>query len=239
MNVPGLTKGKAAKCTVTRTVVYDDASAVLRAPSLRRAITWRRLAVGTGLRRDRRLQRLDSYARSIAKRAPQVTVAAGDSTYGHPIVVSGRVPAPAARRPGHPWRLHGPRTRAPWHTVAHGKTSSKGTFSLARKATVSGKYRVLVAGSWWYLSGASDARHVAGQARSLCLLRVDVRAAQALRGPDRHCRPGRKGLLVTRQVRSHGKWVTKATTHTTSKGTFRFSVTPPSKGPTPIASGSR
>ena len=46
----GLTNGKAAACTVTRTVVYADASAVLvRTQLAARLSTCRRLAVGARL----------------------------------------------------------------------------------------------------------------------------------------------------------------------------------------------
>ncbi len=228
----GLTNGQAAKCTVTRTVVYDDASAVLARTQL--AASHRLAGVslwalgydGTG-----QFSRLDSYARSIAKRTPRVTVAAGDSTYGHRMVVSGRVRSPGgAAVADMPWRLQWASETGPWHTVAHGKTSSKGAFSLARKATTSGKYRVLVAGSWWYVSGASApnaSRVRLAVAASFASTSVQHKHSVALTGT---VAPGRKGLLVTRQVRSHGKWVTQATTHTTSHGSFRFSVTPASKG---------
>jgi hypothetical protein len=89
---------------------------------------------------------------------------------------------------------------------------------------------VLVAGSWWYVSGASAANRSSVKlavSASFAATSVRHRHSVALTGS---VAPARKGLLVQRQVRWHGRWVTKATTHTTSKGTFRFSVTPPSRG---------
>ena len=228
----GLTKGKAASCTVTRTVIYDDASAVLARTQL--AASYHLVGVSLwalGYDGSGQFSRLNTYARSIAKRTPQVTVSAGDSTYGHLLVVSGHVRSPGGSSvKDMAWRLQWASNTGGWHTVAHGKTSSKGTFSLSRRATASGKYRVLVAGSWWYLSGSSAAnqsRVKLAVAAAFASTSVRHKHSVALTGS---VAPARKGLLVQRQVRSHGKWLTQASTHTTSKGTFRFSVTPPSKG---------
>ena len=217
---------------MTRTVVYADASAVLVRTQL--AASYRLAGVSLwalGYDGSSQFSRLTSFARSIAKRTPRVTVSAGDSTYAHRMVVGGHVRSPGGSPVKNlPWRLQWASDAGAWHTVGHGRTSPTGTFSVVRTAVASGKYRVLVAGSWWYVSGAS--------APNVSRVRLAVAAAfastsvrhghsVALRGS---VAPARKGLLVERQVRWHHRWITKATTHTTSKGTFRFAVTPPAKG---------
>ena len=217
---------------MTRTVVYDDAAAVLARTQLAASYQLAGISLwALGYEGAGQFSKLTSYARSIAKRTPRVTVAAGDSTYGRRMVISGRVRSlggSAVKDMG--WRLQWASDSGPWHTIAHGKTSATGTFSLSRTAKMSGKYRVLAAGSWRYLSGVSAAnasRVRLAVSASFASQSVRHKHSVVLRGS---VAPAHKGLLVLRQVRSHGRWLTQATTHTTSKGAFRFSVAPQGKG---------
>ena len=221
--------GSAAACTVTRKVVYDDAHAVLDRTELVARYHLAGVALwALGYEGAGQFTQLRTYARSVAKRTPVVSLYAGDTTYGRRIIVSGKVRSPGGTPVADlPWTLQWSRPGQSWQKVATGRTSATGTLSVSRLPRANGSYRLLVSGSWWYYPGSS--------APNSSTVRLAVTAALSA-GSVRHGHPvslrGRvapteAGLLVDRQVRQGGAWVTVASTHTSSEGRFAFRVTPP------------
>jgi spore germination protein YaaH len=221
--------GNPASCRVTRKVIFDDATAVLARTRLVSRYHLAGVALwALGYEGAGQFGRLRTYARSVAKRTPVISLFAGNTTYGQRITVSAKVTSlggSPAKDLG--WRLQFAPNGAGWRTIATGRTSPTGTMSLSRLPTSSGSYRLLVSGSWWYASGISkpNASSVAfAVAAALSATSVRHGHSVVLRG---HADPRRVGLLVDRQVRQDGAWQTVATTHTSSTGSFSFRVTPP------------
>jgi hypothetical protein len=156
-----------------------------------------------------------------------VKVFVGDTTYGRRINVIAHVRSPGGKPvPRMPWRLQFAGVGGSWKTVAKGLTPGSGDVQVSRLASVSGSYRLVALGTWWYLSGTSEPNSaqvrlavVAGLSAST----VKHGHAVSLTGT---ARPGHKGLLVDRQLRVNGTWTTVSSTTTASNGSFAFRVVP-------------
>ena len=223
--------GNPASCRVTRKVVFDDATAVLVRTRLVSQYHLAGVALwALGFDGAGQFAKLRTYARSVAKRTPVISLYAGDATYGHRITVSAKVTSMG----GSPakdlaWKLQFASTGGGWKTIARGRTSPTGALKFSRMPTSSGSYRLLVSGSWWYASGVSKANSSSvaiAVVASFSSASVRHGHAVVLRG---QAKPARKGLLVERQVRQDGAWQTVSSAHTSSTGAFSFRVTPPRK----------
>lgn len=224
--------GAATSCTVYRSGWYDEAKAAKVRAGLVGKYRLAGIAQWTIGREDKaQWGPLRDIALEIAPTPTKVAVAApAVAPYAAPITVKVRATAAGvavADAPATLWfRSAG---SSSWRAVRNARTGSDGSVAFATATSTRGYYRATVGGTYDRTAGQASSGLVSLRSAVALGVPSTVAAGQRVRVAV-HLKPGLKGQLVKRQVKKGSRWVTLASTRTSSRGNAVFTFTAGAKG---------